>query len=182
MSIWGCGSPSTYCKTSASAGFIYCRSQEWDFHSPSPSGFVYLEFSWTHVPFVCSSIQPYLLVAIAVFFYLEFAWGDAPAPLYGGACHTCAAVGSLSISKHTGGVAATPAATPALSGQLVYLHFTWECAPPPISSGASHMTATVTSFPLSKVAPWSRTCHSAFTGQLVYLHFVWGGPLPYSPV
>jgi hypothetical protein len=47
-------------------------------HSPSPAGFVYLEFSWTHAPFVFSSIQPYSHVAIAVFFYyLEFAWGGA---------------------------------------------------------------------------------------------------------
>jgi hypothetical protein len=29
-------------------------------HSPSPAGFVYLQFSWMHAPFVFSSIQPYL--------------------------------------------------------------------------------------------------------------------------
>jgi hypothetical protein len=27
-----------------------CRSQEWPEHSPSPSGFVYLEFSWAWLP------------------------------------------------------------------------------------------------------------------------------------
>jgi hypothetical protein len=47
MSMWGCGSPATYCQPAAAAGFIYCRSQEWTLHSPSPAGFVYLEFSWT---------------------------------------------------------------------------------------------------------------------------------------
>jgi hypothetical protein len=38
----------------------------------SPTGFVYLEFSWMHARFVFSSVKPYLLVAIAVLFYLEF--------------------------------------------------------------------------------------------------------------
>jgi hypothetical protein len=47
-------------------------------HSPSPTGFVYLEFSWMHAPFVFSSTQPYPYFAIAVlFYYLDFAWGDA---------------------------------------------------------------------------------------------------------
>jgi hypothetical protein len=34
----------------------------------APQGFVYLEFSWMHAPFVFSSIQPYPPVATAVFF------------------------------------------------------------------------------------------------------------------
>jgi hypothetical protein len=47
------------------------------FHSPSRTGFVYLEFSWTHGPFFYS-VQPYPHVAITVFFYyLQFAWGGA---------------------------------------------------------------------------------------------------------
>jgi hypothetical protein len=55
MSIFCCGSPASYCQSSAAAGFVY------------------LEFSWTHAAFVFSSIQPYPLFAIAVFFfYLEF--------------------------------------------------------------------------------------------------------------
>jgi hypothetical protein len=62
MSIWGCSSPATSCQPAAAVGFIYCR------HSPSPSGFVYLQFSWIHAPFVFSSIQPYP-VAIAVPFF-----------------------------------------------------------------------------------------------------------------
>jgi hypothetical protein len=33
-----------------------------------------------------------------------------------------------------------------------YLEFTWGGAPPPLSSGACHILAAVTSFPLSKVA------------------------------
>jgi hypothetical protein len=33
-----------------------------------------------------------------------------------------------------------------------YLEFTWRGAPPPLSSGACHILAAVTSFPLSKVA------------------------------
>jgi hypothetical protein len=45
MSIWGCGSPATYCQPASAAGFTSCRSQEWDLHSPSPTVFVCLEFS-----------------------------------------------------------------------------------------------------------------------------------------
>jgi hypothetical protein len=108
-SIWGCSSPATYCQPAAAAGFIYCRSQEWALHSPSPTGFVYLEFSWTHAPFVFSNIQPYPPAAIAVLFYLEFTWGGPPPPLSSGACHTLAAVGCLLLSKHTGGGGTTPA-------------------------------------------------------------------------
>jgi hypothetical protein len=55
MSIWGCGSSASYCQPCAAAGFVY------------------LEFSWTHVPFVFSSIQPYLLFAIALFLALRVA-------------------------------------------------------------------------------------------------------------
>jgi hypothetical protein len=49
----------------------------------APVGFVYLESSWTHAPFVFSSIQPYPPVAIAVFFYLQFSWRSAPLPSCG---------------------------------------------------------------------------------------------------
>jgi hypothetical protein len=83
MSFWGCSSPATYCQPVAAAGFIYCRSQEWDLHSPSPTGFVYLEFFWAHTPFVFSSIQPYPPVAIfAGLFYLEFVWESTLSPLW----------------------------------------------------------------------------------------------------
>jgi hypothetical protein len=101
-----------------------CRSQEWALHSPSPAGFVCLEFSWPHAPFLFSSIQPYLPVAIAVFFYyyyLEFGWGGAPPPLSGGMCYTLATVTRPPLSKHTGGGAAIPA----FSHWLVYLQFEW---------------------------------------------------------
>jgi hypothetical protein len=117
MSIWGCSSPATYCQPAPAAGFIYCRSQEWALHSPSPAGFFYLEFSWTHPPFVFSSVQPYLPVAIAVLFYLEFMWGGSPPPLSGGAYHTLATVGSLPLSKHTGEVAPH---LPSLAGLFTY--------------------------------------------------------------
>jgi hypothetical protein len=82
MSIWGWSSPATYCQPAAAAGFIYCRSQEWALHWPSPTGFVYLEFSWMYAPFVFSSIQSYPPFAIPVLFYLEFMWGGAPPPLW----------------------------------------------------------------------------------------------------
>jgi hypothetical protein len=72
-----------------------------------------------HAPFVFSSIQAYLPVAIAVHFYLEFEWGSALPPLSGGACHTLAASRCLPLSKHTG----RDGATPAFSGLLVYLQF-----------------------------------------------------------
>jgi hypothetical protein len=78
ISIWGCGSPVTYCQPADAAGFTYCRSQEWALHSPSSTGFLYLAFSWVHAPFVFSSIQLYLPVAITVLFYLELVWGSTP--------------------------------------------------------------------------------------------------------
>jgi hypothetical protein len=94
-------------------------------------------------PFVFSCIHPYLPVAVAVLFYSEFMWGCAPSPLSSGSCHTLAAVGRLLLSKHTGGGGATPA----FSSWPVYLQFMW-------GSGTFHTTATVTSFPHSKVAGW----------------------------
>jgi hypothetical protein len=72
-----------------------------------------------HAPFVFSSIQPYLPVAIAVLFYLEFAWGGAPPLVSCGACHTLDTVRRLTLSKHTGGCGTTLA----FSGQLAYLQF-----------------------------------------------------------
>jgi hypothetical protein len=124
MSVWGCSSPAFYCQPAAAAGFIYCRSEEWALRSPSPTDFVYLEFSWTHAPFVFSSIQPYLPAAIAVLFYLEFSWGCASPRLFS---HTLATDGCLPLSKHTAGGGATPT----FSSQLVYLQFMWgEFSPP----------------------------------------------------
>jgi hypothetical protein len=98
-------------------------------HSSSPAGFVYLEFSWTHDPFVFSSIQPYSPVAIAVLFYFQFGSGGAPPPFSGGVCHTLATVGCLLLSKHTEGGGATPT----FSDWLVYLQFIWGSAPPLLS-------------------------------------------------
>jgi hypothetical protein len=104
MSTWGCGSPASYCQPSAAAGFVY------------------LEFSWTHAPFVFSSMQLCLPVTIAVCFFLLFRlrMGSTPPPLSHGACHTLAAVASLPLSKHTGGGGTTAT----YSGQHVYLQFT----------------------------------------------------------
>jgi hypothetical protein len=98
MSVWGCVLPATFCQPAAAAGFIYCRSQEWALHSPSPAGFVYLEFSWMLAPFVFSSIQPYLPVEIAGVPSLlscgvcHFSCCWMPSPLqahWGRWCHTC---------------------------------------------------------------------------------------------
>jgi hypothetical protein len=50
MSIWGCGSPASYCQPSAAAGFVY------------------LEFYWRHAPFVFSNTQPYGPFAVPVVF------------------------------------------------------------------------------------------------------------------
>jgi hypothetical protein len=119
MSIWGCSSPATYCQPGAVADFIYCRSQEWALHSPSLAGFVYLEFSWTHAPFVFSSRQPYRQLQSCFLFRVRV--GRCPPPLSSGACHTLAAVTSLPLSKHTG----RGGATHAFSSQLVYLKFEW---------------------------------------------------------
>jgi hypothetical protein len=89
--------------------YLY-RSEEWALHSPSPAGFVCLAFSWPHASFVFSSMQPYLPVTIAVFFYyLEFMCGGvpphspvehamlwpllqpspSPSTLWGRCCHSC---------------------------------------------------------------------------------------------
>jgi hypothetical protein len=65
MSIWGCGSPATYCQPAAVAGFIYCRSQEWALHSPSPTGFVYFEFSWVWQPLLQALTSPSTLGEVA---------------------------------------------------------------------------------------------------------------------
>jgi hypothetical protein len=56
-----------------------------------------------------------------IFYYLEFMCGGAPSPLSGGMCHTLAVMGSLPLSKHTGGGGTTPT----ISCQLVYLQFEW---------------------------------------------------------
>jgi hypothetical protein len=164
MSIWGCGSPATSCQPSATTSFIYCRSQEWALHSPSPAGFVYLEFSWMHVPFVFSSIQPYPLVANAVLFYLEFAWGSAPPPVPGGVCHTLGVVRRLPISKHNGGGGTTPA----FSDWFVYLQIMWWSAPPLHSGGTFHTIATVKSFPHSKVAGWGPPLLPSLASLFIY--------------
>jgi hypothetical protein len=100
-----------------------------------------------HAPFVFSSIQPYLPVAIAVLFYSEFAWGRGPPPLSSGTYHTLFTVGCLLFSKHTEGGGATPA----FSSWLVYLQFTWEVLLL-TSGGAFLTTATVTILPHSMVA------------------------------
>jgi hypothetical protein len=136
VSVWDCSSPATYFQAAAAAGFIYYRSQKWALHSPRPTGFVYLEFSWTHAPFVFPSIQSYPPVAIALLFYLEFKWGHVPPPLSGGACHTLAIVGHLLLSKHTGGGGATPTFS-GLLNCLFTVHKS-ECLSPTLqSSGTS---------------------------------------------
>jgi hypothetical protein len=171
MSIWGCNSPGTYCQPAA-AGFIYCRSLEWDLHSPSPIGFVYLEFSWTHALFVFSSIHPYLPVETVVLFFLVFTWGGALPPLSGGACHTLDSVGGLPLSKHTGGGGTTPA----FSGQLVCLQFMWGSAPPPSQVELSSWQPLLQAFLSSRLLGGCAT--PAFSGRLVYLQFPWGSAPP----
>jgi hypothetical protein len=91
MSIWGYGSPASYCQPSAAADFVY------------------LEFSWLHAPFVFSSVWLYPPFAIAVFFLFRIRVGRWPSPLSCGVCHTLATIGSLPLSKCTGGGGATPA-------------------------------------------------------------------------
>jgi hypothetical protein len=73
-------------------------------------------------------------------------------------------VGLLHFSKHTEGGGATPA----FSGQLVYLKFTWGSASLPLSGGDFHMTATVTSFPHSKVAGQGLPLLSSLAGLFIY--------------
>jgi hypothetical protein len=50
MTIWGCGSPACCCQPAVAGGFIYADLRsELNTHI-SPSGFVYLEFSWAWPP------------------------------------------------------------------------------------------------------------------------------------
>jgi hypothetical protein len=128
-----------------------------------------------NAPFVFSSIQPYLPVAIAVFFYLEFMWGGALPPHSSRACHTLASIGSLPFSKHTGGGGTTPA----FSGCLVYLQFTCVRVPLPPSVGQCHTLATVTSFPLSKVAGQVLPLLPSLASLFIY-SLCKGVPLPHS--
>jgi hypothetical protein len=88
----------------------------------SPAGCVYLRFSWMPAPSLFSSVGLYHLVVIAALVYLQFTWGNAPPPLCGGLCLMSVTVGSLSLSKSTGGGYATPT----FSGWLVYLQFAGE--------------------------------------------------------
>jgi hypothetical protein len=53
--------------------------------------------------------------------------------------------------------------------------------PRPLSHGACHTSAAVTSLPLSKHSGGGSTI-PPFSGWLVYLQFVWGVPFPNSPV
>jgi hypothetical protein len=108
MSIWGCGSPATYFQPSAAAGFIYCRTQEWDLHSPSPTGFIYLEFS---------SIQPYPPFAIA-FFLFRVHEGMCPSPHSVVECATLQPPLETFPSPSTQGEVALPPPPPA--GLFIY--------------------------------------------------------------
>jgi hypothetical protein len=120
MLLWGCSSPATYFQPSA-AGFIFADLRSELYPYLTLQALFYLVFSWMHASFVFSSIQPYMPVAIAVFFYyLEFAWGGGPSPL----------------SKHTGGSGATPA----FSSQLVYLQFPWGVPLPPLQWSMPHFS------------------------------------------
>jgi hypothetical protein len=66
MSIWGCGSSAHCYQPAVAGGFICCRSQEWAYLSPSPSGFVYLEFSWMWPPQLQSFSFPSTLGEVAL--------------------------------------------------------------------------------------------------------------------
>jgi hypothetical protein len=70
-----------------------------------------------------------LLQLQSFFFFFTVHMGSGPPLLSGGACHLRATIGILAFSKHTG----AGGATPAFSGPLVYLQFTWGNAPPPLS-------------------------------------------------
>jgi hypothetical protein len=77
-----------------------------------------------HNPFVFSSIQPYLPVAIAVFFLFRVHVGKSPSPTFWWSMphFSCC----YKVSPLQGCWAG--AATPAFSGQLVYLQFAWGSA------------------------------------------------------
>jgi hypothetical protein len=78
------------------------QSQEGALLSPSPTGFVCLEFSWPRAPFF-SSMQSYLPVTIAVFFLLFRVHVEmCPSPTLQWSVLALATFTSLPLSKHIG--------------------------------------------------------------------------------
>jgi hypothetical protein len=66
MSIWGCGSPATYCHCRLYLG----RSQEWVLHSSSPAGFVCLAFYWLHALLFSPVCSPTCLLQLQSVFII----------------------------------------------------------------------------------------------------------------
>jgi hypothetical protein len=126
---------------------------------------MFVQSSPGHMPF--SFLQYTALPACCncslFFYYLEFTWGCVSLPLSSEASHTLAAITGLTLSKHTGGGAATPA----FSHQLVYLQFVWKSGPPWLSRGECYSLACCYKpFPLQ--AHWGRGCCSCLL-QPAYL-------------
>jgi hypothetical protein len=117
---------------------------------------------------VCSPTQ---LLQLQSFILFRICVCSVPPPLSCGACHTLATIGRLPLSKHTGGGGTTPA----FSGWLVYLQFTWRSATLPLPGEACHALVAVTSFPLSKVAGQVPLLLPSPAGL-----FEWAVPLPHS--
>jgi hypothetical protein len=112
MSVCGCGSPASYCQPSAAAGFVY------------------LEFSWIHIPFVFSSIQSYQPFSIAVFFFFNYSLhGEVPLSL----CLVELSSWQPLLQAFPSPNCWVGATSPAFSAQLVYLQFAWGIAPYPLS-------------------------------------------------
>jgi hypothetical protein len=123
MSIWGCSSPAHYCQPTVAAGFIDCRSQVRR-GSPSPSGFVYLEFSWVQLPLLQGFPFPSILGEVVLHMpsghcvYLLFTWEVTLPSL---SCWVFLPLPLLQAFPLQGCWAGV--AIPAFSGQLVYLQF-----------------------------------------------------------
>jgi hypothetical protein len=96
-------------------------------------------------------------------FLFRVCMGSALPPLSSGACHTLAAVGSLPLSKHTGGGGATPR----LLWPACLFTVCMEKCPPPSPVKLSTQQPLLHAFPLQGC--WVGAATPAFSGQLVYL-------------
>jgi hypothetical protein len=167
MSIRDFGSPATYCQPAAAAGFIYCRSQEWALHSPSPAGFVYLEFSCMLAPFfspntalpACCNCSPFL-------FRVHVQKCSSPTLPWSLPYFSCCWTPSP-LQAHP----------PSLAGFCIYSSYEEvPCPPFPVELSTWQ---PIRSFPRSKVAGQRPPLLPSLAGLLIY-NLCEGVPLPHS--
>jgi hypothetical protein len=177
MSMWGSGSPATYCQPSAMVSFIYAALRNELYTHLAPQAL----FVWSspgHVPLlffpVCS---PTLLLQLESCFSLfRVRVRRCPSPLSGGVCYALATFTSLPLSKHTGG-----GVIPLLPSPIcLFIYRSCEGVPPPLSGGAYYTLSTFTSLSLSKHTGGGAAALLSSAGLFVYRSCE-GVPLPHFP-